>query len=69
MLQTDVVIVNECPWEVELVELIAGESEEREALWEGKILVGEKKEKITVLGPKNKAACVQKQVNYFENLY
>ena len=49
VLQTDVVIVNECPWEIELVELIVGESEEREALWEGKILIGERREKTTVL--------------------
>ena len=64
MLQTDVVIVNECPWEIELVELIVGESEEREALWEGKILIGERREKTTVLGPTDKAVCVQKQVNF-----
>lgn len=63
VLQTDLVIVNECPWEVEVVELVEGESEEREAVWEGKILVGERREKTTVLGPKDKAVCVQKQVN------
>lgn len=63
VLRTDVVIVNECPWEMEVVELVEGESEEREAVWEGKILVGEKREKTTVLGPTDKAVCVHKQVN------
>ena len=63
MLRTDAVIVNECPWGVELVELVEGESEEREAAWEGKILVGERREKVTMLGPKDKAVCVHKQVH------
>lgn len=68
VLRTDVVIVNKCPWEVEVVELVEGENEEREVVWEGKILVGETREKIMVLGPADKAVCVQKQVNV-ENLY
>ena len=63
VLQTDVVIVNECPWKVEVVELVEGESEEREAVWEGKILMGERREKTMVLGPADKAVYVQKQVN------
>ncbi len=62
VLQTDIVVVNECPWEVELVELVEGESEEREAMWEGKILVGDTREKATMLGPMDKAVCVHKQV-------
>ena len=64
VLRTDAVIVNECPWGVELVELVEGESEEREAAWEGKILVGERREKVTMLGPKDTAVCVHKQVNF-----
>ena len=47
---------------MEVIELVAGESLEQEALWEGKILVGERREKMMVLGPLDKAVCVQKQV-------
>ena len=64
MLLTELMVVNECPWEMEVVELVAGESEEKETLWEGKVLVGEKREKMTLLGPSEKAVCVQKQVDY-----
>ena len=65
VLRTDAVIVNDCPWGVELVELVEGESEESETAWEGKILVGERREKVTMLGPKDTAVCVhKKQVNF-----
>lgn len=64
VLQTDTVIVNECPWGVELVELVEGESEEREATWKGKILVGERREKVTMLGPTDTAVCVHKRVSF-----
>ena len=68
VLQTDTVFVNECPWWVELVEVVEGTSEEREAVWEGKVLMGERREKTTVLGPADKAVCVHKQVYKLENL-
>ena len=55
--------MNECPWEVELAELVPGEDEKEEALWEGKVLVGERKEKKTMLRPSEKAVCVWREVS------
>lgn len=63
LLLTEMKVVNECPWEVELAELVPGEDEKEEALWEGKVLVGERKEKKTMLRPSEKAVCVWREVS------
>ena len=59
---TEMTVVNECPWEIELAEIVPGDDETEEALWEGKILAGEKQEKKAILEPLGKAVCVWKQV-------
>ena len=62
MLFAETMVVNECPWEMELAELVPGDNEKEEELWEGKILTGDGREKKTILGPSDKAVCVWKQV-------
>lgn len=64
VLMPEVMLVNECPWQLELIELILGDDEEEEgSVWDGKVLVGVRREKKTVLRPSDKAVCVRKQVN------
>ena len=55
--------MNKCPWEVELTQLVAGDDEKEDALWEGKVLVGERKEKKTVMQPSEKTVCVWREVS------
>lgn len=69
VLKTEFMVVNRCPWEVELVELISGENKEKEALWGGKVLVGETIEKRVTLGVGEEAVCVQKQVSVSDMMY
>ena len=63
VLLTEVMIVNECPWEVEVAQLVAGDDEKDEALWEGKVLVADTREKRTILEPSERAVCISKQVD------
>lgn len=63
VLLTEVMIVNECPWEVEVDQLVAGDDEKDESLWEGKVLVADTREKRTILEPSERAVCISKQVD------
>ena len=58
----EMMIVNKCPWKMEVAELVAGEDERDEELWEGKVLVAEKRERITVLESSESTVCVWKKV-------
>ena len=58
----EMMIVNKCPWKMEVAELVTGEDKRDEALWEGKVLVAERRERTTVLESWESTVCVWKQV-------
>lgn len=62
MLRPEATLANHTPFELQVVEVFAGDDLDKEKKWEGKVLVEEKREKTTTLVPSEIGVLTQKEV-------